>query len=173
MQGEPWQSPRQRQYPDRKLTDLTNLKPFGTTCWTHVKKSRRQGKSDSISRGEQGVLVGYDDDQGPLLARIYFPDTKIFELHDNGYIQYQSFKNQIIGVNEPEQEAPVDRSLEFYAPLVCTRHIDPKYELTYQTVDIKVTPNRDIVAWSRRIIRGILQDTPQDPFHVHDIFSYT
>jgi hypothetical protein len=54
------------------------------------------------------VLVGYDDDQGPLLARIYFPDTKIFELHDNGYIQYQSYKDQITGVNEPEQEAPED-----------------------------------------------------------------
>ena len=38
------------------------------------------------------MLVGYDDDQGPLLARIYFPDTNIFELHDNGYIQYQSLK---------------------------------------------------------------------------------
>ena len=37
IQGEPWQSPRQRQYPDRKLTDLTKIKPFGTTCGTHVK----------------------------------------------------------------------------------------------------------------------------------------
>ena len=37
IQGEPWQSPRQRQYPDRWLTDLTKLKPFGTTCGTHVK----------------------------------------------------------------------------------------------------------------------------------------
>ena len=36
-----------------------------------------------------------------LLARIYFPDTKIFELHDNGYIQYQSFKDQITEVDEP------------------------------------------------------------------------
>jgi hypothetical protein len=152
-QGETWLSPRQRQYLDRKLTDLTKLKKFGTTCRTHVKKARRQGKSNSISRGKQGVLVGYDDDQGPLLDRIYFPDTKIFELHDNGYIQYQSFKDQITGVDEPEQEAPEDHPVEFYAPLVGTRHIDPKNGLTYQTVDIKVTPNRDIVAWRRRIIR--------------------
>ena len=69
------------------------------------------------------MLVSYDDDQGPLLARIYFPDTKIFELHDNSNIQYQSFKDQITGVN--------DRPLEFYAPLVGTRHIDPKNRLTY------------------------------------------
>ena len=77
------------------------------------------------------MLVGYDDDQGPLLARIYFPDTKIFELHENGYIQDQSFKDQITGIVEPEQEAPEDCPLEFYAPLVGTRHIDPMNGLTY------------------------------------------
>ena len=64
--------------------------------------------------------------------------------------------------------------MELYAPLVGTRHMDPKNGLTYQKVDIKVTPNRDIVAWRRRIIRGgVLQDTSQGPFHVHDIYTYT
>ena len=116
----------------------------------------------------------YDDDQGPLLARIYFPDTKIFELHDNGYIQYQSFKDQITGVDEPEEEPREDHPVELYAPLVGTLHIDPKSGLTYQTVNIKVTSNRVIVAWRRRIIiRGVLQDTSQGPFHVHDIYTYT
>ena len=66
IDGEPWLSPRQRQYPDRKVTDLTTLQPFGTVCWTHIKKERRAGKSDGYPRGEQGILVGYDDDQGPL-----------------------------------------------------------------------------------------------------------
>ena len=42
--NEPWLSPRQRQYLERKVTDLSNLKPFGTVCWIHVKKARRQGK---------------------------------------------------------------------------------------------------------------------------------
>ena len=69
-----------------------------------MKKARRQDKSDSASRGEQGVLV---------------------ELHDNGYIQYQSFKDQITGVDEPEEEPRDDHPVEFYAPLVGTRHIDP------------------------------------------------
>jgi hypothetical protein len=120
-----------------------------------MKNARRQGKSDSISRGEQGVLVGYDDDQGPLLARIYFPDTKIFELHDNGYIQYQSFEDQITRVDEPEEEPREDHPVEVYAPFVGTRHVDPKNGLTYQTVDTKVNPNRDIVALRRRIIREV------------------
>ena len=83
------------------------------------------------------------------------------------------FKDQITGVDEPEEEPRVDYPVEFYAPLVGTRHIDPKNELTYQTIDIKVTPNRDIVAWRRKIIRGVLQDTSQGPFHAHDIYTYT
>ena len=82
----------------------------------------------------KGVLVGYDDDQGPLLARIYFPDTNIFELHDNGDIQDQSFKDQITGVDEPEEEPRDDHPVEFYAPLVGTRHMTRR-------MDIKIPPN--------------------------------
>jgi hypothetical protein len=50
-----------------------------------------------------------------LLARIYFPDTKIFELHNNGYIQYQSFKDQITGVDKPEEEPREYHHVKFHA----------------------------------------------------------
>jgi hypothetical protein len=88
--GEPWLSPRQHQYPDRKVTDLSALKPFGAVCWTHIKKERRVGKSDGYPRGEQGILVGYDDDQGPLLARVYFPDTRVSVIYGVSEIQGSS-----------------------------------------------------------------------------------
>ena len=39
--------------------------------------------------------MGYDDDQGPLLARIYFPQTGVFELHDNSYICYQTLNDEV------------------------------------------------------------------------------
>ena len=95
-----------------RWTDLLHLKPFGTVCWINVKKARRQGKTDIESRGEQGILVGYDDDQGQLLAREYIPATGVYELHDNGYIQYQAFTDQLIGVHEPKQEVSVERPME-------------------------------------------------------------
>ena len=139
--NEPWLLPRQRQYPERKVTDLPHLQPFGTVCWIHVKKARRQGKTDIELRGKQGILVGYDDDQGPLLARVYFSATGVYELHDNWYIQYQSFTDQLIGVHVPKQEVSVERPMEDYQLLVGSRHIDPKNGLTYETVDIKITPN--------------------------------
>ena len=68
--------------------------------------------------------MGYDDEQGPLLARIYFPATGIFEHHDNSYIRYQSL----------------------HAESERTRHVDPESELTYETTEIKVAPNKDITA---------------------------
>ena len=107
------------------MTDLSNLKPFGTVCWIHTKKARRQNNTDIELRGEQGILVGYNDDQGPLLAKVYFPATGVYELHDNGYIQYQSFTDQLIGVHKPKQEVSVERPMEEYQLLVGSRHIDP------------------------------------------------
>ena len=39
--------------------------------------------------------MGYDVDQGPLLARICFPQTGSFELHDNSYICYQTLNDEV------------------------------------------------------------------------------
>ena len=172
--GEPWLSPIQKQYPERKVTDLTQLHPFGTECWTHIKKARRPNKSDGNPRGQHGILVGYDDEQGPLLARVYFPDTGIFELHDNSYMVYQDFNIQChsLGLHDAAEEPQV-RPVEFYHPLIGTRHVDPQNGLTYETVDIKVTPQRDIVAWRRRVMNGVVVDAPQGPLHVDTIHQYT
>ena len=48
-------------------------------------------ESDGNPHGERGILVGYDDSQGPLLAKVYFPYTRSYQLHDNGYIKYQTY----------------------------------------------------------------------------------
>jgi hypothetical protein len=55
---------------------------------------------------------------------------------------YQKFGDQVSGTLEAaEQEAPVERSPEYYFPLVGPRHVDPSTGLTYETVEIKVTPS--------------------------------
>ena len=53
-----------------KVPELFTLKTFGTECWTNIE--RRTDKSDINLRDEEDVLVGYDDTQGPFLARIVF-----------------------------------------------------------------------------------------------------
>ena len=51
--------------------------------------------------------------------------------------------------------------------------MDPQNGLTYETVDIKITPQRDIVAWRRRVMNGVEVDAPQGPLHVDTIHQYT
>ena len=154
-------SPQQQQFPDRKVTDLTKLQPFGITCWTHIKKSRRPGKSDINTRGEQGRLVGYDDDQNPLLARIYFPQTGIFELHDNSYICYQTLNDELERKTGALPVSTFVRYPEEYKYLIGTRHVDPDSGCTYETTENTVTPNQDIVAWRKRFYNGKLDKNPQ------------
>jgi len=66
-----------------------------------------------------------------------------------------------------------ERPLEFYLPLIGTRHIDPYNGLLYETIDVKATKQRDIVAWRRRILNGQFQGEIQGPLHIHDIHQYT
>jgi hypothetical protein len=107
--------------------------------------------------------VGYDDEQGPLLASIYFPDTGIFELHF--YIRYQSLHAEL---ERKAGEIPTNtttvRDVSEYKYLIGTRHVDPESELTYKTTEIKVVANKDITAWRKRVYNGRLDKNPRDPF---------
>ena len=51
--------------------------------------------------------------------------------------------------------------------------MDPQNGLTHETVDIKVTPQRDIVARRQRAMNGVVVDAPQGPLHVDTIHQYT
>ena len=50
IEGEPWVSPLQKQYPKRVSMDMAKIRPFGLTCYVFQKKERRNagyhGKSD-------------------------------------------------------------------------------------------------------------------------------
>ena len=94
--GEVIKTPFQLQYPDRVTLDLTRLQPLGITCWVLIKKTQRPGKSDAHEHGKKGILVRYDDCQGPLLlAKIYLPDLQIFEFYDNAFIKYQNIQVEL------------------------------------------------------------------------------
>ena len=43
----------------------------------------------------------------------------------------------------------------------------------YETTEIKVAPNKDIVAWRKRFYNGKLDKNPQGPFFAEDICRYT
>ena len=101
--------------------------------------------------------MDYDDDQGPLLARVYFPGTGIFKLHDNSFIRYQSLNAEL---ERKAGESPTNtttvRVVREYKYLIGTRHVDPDSGRTYETTEIKVAPNNDITAWQNRVYNGRL-----------------
>ena len=55
---------------------MTKIKPFGLTCYVFQKKARRNigyhGKSDVKENAKNGVLVGFIDQSGPLLVKVYY-----------------------------------------------------------------------------------------------------
>ena len=109
-----------------------------------------------------------------MLARIYFPQTGIFELHDNSYIRYQTLNDELESKAGDNFANPtIVKDPEEYKYLLGTRHIDPDSGCTYETTEIKVTPNKDIVAWRKRFYNGKLDKNPQGPFFAEDIHLYT
>ena len=54
-----------------------------------------------------------------------------------------------------------------------TRKVDPDPGCTYDTTEIKVTPNQKIAAWRKRFYNGKLNTNSQGPFYDEDIYEYT
>ena len=89
--------------------DLTKIQLFGLTCWVHQKKQiRDQGygvKSDKKQQARLSILVGYNDQMGPLMKSEHVPVIEC----------------------EPKKR-------EYITPLVGTRHVDPTSGLLYEVV---------------------------------------
>ena len=69
--------------------------------------------------------------KAPLLARIYFPQTGVFELHDNSYIRYQTLNDEVESKTGNLSASTCVRDPEDYKYLIGTRHVDPDSGCTY------------------------------------------
>jgi hypothetical protein len=87
------------------------------------------------------------------------------KLHDNSYIRYQSLHAESERkAGESSTNTTTFKDVSDYKYLIGTRHVDPESELTYETTEIKVAPNKDITAWRKRVHNGKLDKNPKDPF---------
>ena len=72
--GEPWTTSLEKQYPERRSMDMTKIRPFGIICYVYQKKPIRNkgchGKSDKKENAKKGVLVGYEDQLGPVRVKV-------------------------------------------------------------------------------------------------------
>ena len=68
---------------------------------------------------------------------------------------------------------PIQKDVSEYKYLIGTRHVDPESGLTYETTEIKVAPNKDIIVWRKRVYNGKLDKNSQGPFYAEEIHLYT
>ena len=72
--------------------DITKIKPFGIICYVYQKKAIRNkgyhGKSDMKENAKKGVLVGYEDQLGPLRVKVYHPQDNSYQWVDEELVTY-------------------------------------------------------------------------------------
>ena len=97
----------------------------------------------------------------------------VFGLHNNSYIRYQTLNDEVDSKTGNLPASTCVRDPEDYKYLIGTRHVDPDSGCTYETTEIKVAPNKDIVAWRKRFYNEKLDKNPQGPFFAENIRGYT
>ena len=84
---------------------MTKIKPFGLTCYVFQKEARRNigfhGKSDVKENAKKGVLVGYKDQKGPLLVKVYYPINNTYSWVDE---QLVTFADPLLALNRVKKE---------------------------------------------------------------------
>ena len=86
-------------------------------------------------------------------------------MHDNSYIRYQSLNGEFEKSAETSPKTtPILKDVSEYKYLIGTCHADPESGLTYETTEIKVAPNKNIIAWRKRVYNGKLDKNSQGPF---------
>ena len=139
--GKPWMSPSQQQYPDRPYKNMSRIQPLGLKCFVHQVKEKRNksysGKCDKKQNAVEGKAVGYEDLQGSLRDKVYYPATANSKWVDEQLVKYE----------------------DFY-PLLGRRHVDPDNGLTYETTDVFQDKRGYNLVYRRLVTKGRLEMQP-------------
>ena len=140
--GEPWTTPLKKQYPERRSMDMTKIKPFGIICYVYQKKPIRNkgfhGKSNKKENAKKGLLVGYEDQLGPVRVKVYHPQDNSYQWVDEDLVTYADPSMSLNKFNPGKVAVqPKEMDKEYFDPLVGTRHYNPDNGLVYETTEVK------------------------------------
>ena len=174
--GKPWLSLSQQQYPDRPYMDMSRIQPFGLKCFVHQVKEKRNksysGKSDKKQNAVEGKVVGYDELQGSLRVKVYYPATATSEWVDEQLVKYAYPLNQLENMKLiVSAEDIAERDIEDFYPLLETRHVDPDNGLTYETTDEFQDKWGYNLVYRRLVTKGRLEKHLDGPLHAANIES--
>ena len=122
---------------------MTKIKPFRIICYVYQKKPIRNkgyhGKSDEKKNAKKGVLVGYEDQLGPVRVKVYHLQDNSYQWIDEDLV---TFAEPLMSLNKSNRDKvvvqPKEMEKEYFDPLVGTRHTDPDNRLVYKTIEVKV-----------------------------------
>jgi hypothetical protein len=127
--------------PARPFMNMSRLQPFGLKCFVHQVKEKQHksysGKSDKKQNAVEGKVVGYDDLQGLLRVKFYYPATATSEWVDEQLVKYADPLEQLEDKKliVSAEDIP-ERDIEDFYPLLGIHHVDPDNGLTYETTDV-------------------------------------
>ena len=104
------------------------------------------------SKLTEGILVGYSDSHGPLRVKVYFPSSSSSEWYPEELVTFADALYEMEQVHKkPTARDMGENPVEYFYPLVGTRHIDPEDGLQYEVTEVKVNKKKEIVAYRQRI----------------------
>ena len=83
-------------------------------------------------RPVKGRLVGYNDSQGPLHVKVYYPDEGVSKWHPEELLVNADAMMEIEKTSDrPKAKEMEAKPLEYFKPMVGTKHTDPEDGITY------------------------------------------
>jgi hypothetical protein len=118
--------------------DMARIRPFGLTCYVSEERATHvsyHGKSDMKEHAKKGALIGYDDQKGKLLVKVYYPKENSYAWVDEQLVTYAEPLLALNKVRKSKVLVPPKKVLVSYFELLLgTRHTDPGNGLLYETV---------------------------------------
>ena len=110
---------------------------------------------------------------GPLRAKVYFKDTTQTDWYAEELLKYRDplYESELKSEHVPIIECE-PREIEYFEPLIGTRHVDPTSGLQYGVVQVKLNRKRYIVVYRHRASHGELSGALEGPIHAEEVVRW-
>jgi hypothetical protein len=158
--------------------NMSKMRPFRLPYYVFQKKERRNvgyhGKSDKKDHAKKGVLIGYDDQKGTLLVKVYYAKENTYAWGDEQLVTYA---DPLLALDKVRKDKvivlPKAVLVSYFEPLIGTRHTDSENGILYETVEVKMNREEYIVAFRKVVTRRKVTGYKIGPIYVADIACHT
>ena len=104
--------------------------------WICTENKKRE--LSNKERAVKGQLIRYNDSQGPLHVKVYYPDKGISRWHPEELLVLAYTMAEIENTSDkPRAKKMKAKPMKYFTPMVGTWHTDPEDGITYETTKEK------------------------------------